>query len=190
MGIVALVVASATLWVAQALGLSRLMSSRGFDPLPWLAMSLLLGPAMWPLAVIDLVSGSPEPVLLKRGERGEGTLDAFVAFDGDELHQSIALQIQRLQPHCSRLVLARVVKAGGPAFIAPDAERFLRDSASRLGAQEAELQLHHGVFADVVRAIRDRGDFDVVLRSDEPPELFEGNGSRPEMRCLRDGTAA
>jgi hypothetical protein len=65
--IVGLVAAAAVLWVLQAVGLSRLMSRRGFHPLPWFAVSLLMGPAMWPLAVVELISGPPRPELLRRG---------------------------------------------------------------------------------------------------------------------------
>lgn len=190
MNIVVLVAAAATSWVAQALALSRLMSRRGFDPLPWFAVSLLLGPAMWPLAVVDLVAGPPGPTLLRSGRRGAGELDVFVAFETDELSAAVAGQIRGLMARSGRLVLARVVKAGGPAFVPVEAERFLCDCAGRVGARHAELQLHHGVFVDVVRRVRDQGDFDLLLRSDEPNELFARNGSRPEMRCLRDVTAA
>lgn len=190
MDIVGLVAATAGLWVAHALGLARLMGSRGFDSMPWLAVSLLLGPAIWPLAVVELVSGPPGPVVLRPGHRAGGVLDVFVAFDRDELAEPVAEQIQRVLPRCGRLVLARVVKAGGPAFVPAEAERFLSDCASRLGEPGAELHLHHGVFTDVVREIRDQGNFDLVLRSDETSELFDGNSPRKEMRCLHDVRAA
>jgi hypothetical protein len=65
--VVALVLAAATLWLGQAVGVARLMSRVGFHPLPWFAVAALLGPAMWPLAVVDLVSGLPRPVSLRRG---------------------------------------------------------------------------------------------------------------------------
>lgn len=185
-----LVTAAAGLWIAQAFGLSRLMRSHGFDPLPWFGVSLLLGPAMWPLALIDLISGPPGSELLRRGQRGGGAVDVFVAFERDELPQATADQIKRLLPRSDRLVLARVIRAGGPSFIPTEAQQFLGDAASRLGARKAELRLFYGVFADVVRDMRDDGDFDVVLRSDVPNEPFEGNGSHHEMRCLHDATAA
>jgi hypothetical protein len=96
--IVGLVAAAAVLWVLQAVGLSQLMSRRGFHPLPWFAVSLLMGPAMWPLAVVELISGPPRPELLRRGSRGRGALDIFVALASNELPEETAVQIRRLMP--------------------------------------------------------------------------------------------
>lgn len=190
MNIAILIAAAAVVWIAHALVLARLMSSRGFHPLPWIAVSFLLGPAIWPLALIEIASGVPGPTRIRRGHHGGGELDVFVAFDRDVIDERSSTQLARLAPRCDHLVLARVIKAGGPTFIPGDAEAFLCDTASRLGASNAELQLHQGCFGRIVRRIRAQGDFDLVLRSDEPSELFEEDGSRPEMRCLRDVTAA
>lgn len=190
MDIVALVIVVATLWIAQAFGLARLMSGRGFHPLPWLAVGLLLGPAMWPLAVVDLVTGPPGPVLVRGGRAGKGSLEAFVAFQRDALTDQAADQLRRLRPRCAHLVLARVFRSGGPTFIASDSERFLCDTAARLGAPDAELRLYHGVFERVLSEVREGGEFDLVLRSEQLGELFVGDGSRPETRCQRDVTAA
>jgi hypothetical protein len=70
--VVVLILAIATLWLSQAAGVARLMNRMGFHPLPWFAVTALLGPAMWPLAVVDLVSGLPGPVSLRRGSLGPG----------------------------------------------------------------------------------------------------------------------
>lgn len=177
-------------WVAHATGLSWLMNRRGFHPLPWAAVSFLLGPAVWPLAAIDLASGPPGPVLLKRGAAGHGSFAVFAAFDRDELTEEVSRRLQALNPRCDRLILARVIKAGGPTFIRSDAERFLHGAAYRLGAQKSELQLHHGVFDRVISEIESHGKFSIVVRSDQPTEPFDGNGSRHEMRCDRDVAAA
>ncbi len=34
------------------------------------------------------------------------------------------------------------------------------------------------------------GGFGIILRSDQPAELFDGDGPRQEVRCLRDVSAA
>jgi hypothetical protein len=187
--VVALVLAAATLWLGQAVGVARLMSRVGFHPLPWFAVAALLGPAMWPLAVVDLVSGLPRPVSLRRGGRGPGALDVFVAVT-DEFPEQIAMQLRRLLPYSRRVVIARVIKAGGPAYVTADAESFLTEAASRLAFRDAGLQIHYGDLDRVVAGIQQHGNFSLVMRGDRPSELFDGDGSRQEMRCLRDVKAA
>jgi hypothetical protein len=50
---VALVVALAVAWFGQAIWLSLVMNGRGFSPLPWFIVPLVIGPAVWPLALIE-----------------------------------------------------------------------------------------------------------------------------------------
>lgn len=187
--IVALVMAAATVWIAQAIGLSRLMSKRGFHPLPWFAVSMLLGPAMWPLALIEAITGPPGPELIRRGTRGTGSLDVLVAFPTNELPDDLERQIARLPKERDRLTLARIIKAGGPMDIEKDAARFLSSTASRLRLRDAELMVFQGTPEQVLADLHARGDFDLVLCSDRPGELFDGNGSIQEVRCLRDAAA-
>ena len=190
MDIVVIVSLAAVAWIGHAVGLAWLMSRRGFHPLPWAAVSFLLGPAVWPLAALDLVSGPPGPELLKRGAIGDGSITVLAAFDRDELTERASAQLKELIPQCNRLVLARVILSGGPTFVRTEAERFLRATAKRLGAQKSELQLHHGVFDRVITEIESQDNFSIVVRSDQSTELFDGNGSRREMRGERDVAAA
>jgi hypothetical protein len=130
----ALVVGVLLLWLGQAFGLSRVMSGRGFHPLPWLALGFLLGPAVWPLALMEALSGPPSPELVVRcGRSRPAGVDAFAPFDGDEFPDTLARELKRLNPHCRRLVLGRVVKAGGQVFIEREAEAFLERVARRIG---------------------------------------------------------
>ena len=190
MNIVVLMGGAAVVWVGQAIGLSRLMGRRGFHPLPWFAVSMLLGPAMWPLAVVELISGPPGPELLRRGSRGPGALEIGVVFGSNEIPEETAVEIRRLMPNCRRLVLGRVIKAGGPTFVAADAKAFLERAASHLGTRGAELQLLRGDMERVIGKLNNEGNYDLVLRSDQPNEPFDGHGSIQEMRCLRDVHAA
>jgi hypothetical protein len=80
-----------------------------------------------------------------------------------------------------RLVLGRVIKAGGPTVVSHDAERFLRHAAGRAGAPDAELQLFYGNFDSVIGEIRRKRDFTLVLRSDQPIELFDFDGPETEI---------
>src|ERR671919_397191 len=98
---------------------------------------LLLGPAVWPLALIEALSGPPAPELLRRGERGTGALDVIVLFEADHVPEGVKVELQRLAPRCRRLALARVIKAGGPSVIQADAERFLKGITSPLQARDA-----------------------------------------------------
>ena len=188
--VVALAAAFAALWLAQAVGLSRVMARRGFHPLPWFAVSAILGPAIWPLALLDAVSGPPAPQLLRRGMPGTGALEVFVAFERDEVPDEIVAQVKRLLPFCGRVVLARVVKAEGPSYFEAAAERFLSAAADQLRARDAELKIFFGHFDAVLRDIQDQHHFNFVLRSDKPDELFERDVSREETRCLLDAPAA
>ena len=189
MNIAMLIAGLGVVWVAQAAGLSRLMSRRGFHPLPWFAVSMLLGPAMWPLALIEAITGPPGPELIRRGTRGTGSLDVLVAFPSNELPDDLERQIARLPNERDRLTLARIIKAGGPMDIEKDAARFLSSTASRLRLRDAELMVFHGTSESVLADLHARGDFDLVLRSDRPGELYDGNGSMQEVRCLRDAAA-
>ncbi len=68
------VIAIALAWLAQAVAAAMLMSRIGFHPLPWFALTLLLGPAMWP-ALVEARSGPAPRRLLRRGASGSGSLD-------------------------------------------------------------------------------------------------------------------
>lgn len=189
MKVVGLVLAAAMLWLAQAVGVARLMSRAGFHPVPWFAVTALLGPAMWPLAIVDVVSGPPRPVVLRRGRRGPGTLDVFVAVT-DEFPQQIGMQVRSVLPYARRMVIASVIKAGGPTYVTADAETFLTGTASRFGLKDAELQIHYGDLDRVIARIQQQGNFGLLIRGDRPGESFDGDGSHQEMRCLRDVQAA
>lgn len=134
---VVLVVALIVVWFGQATWLSHVMDGRGFHRLPWFAVLILLGPAMWPLAVVELISGPPGPVGLRRGNPRDGRLDVFVALDRNDVPKATATQLRRLAPNCRRVVLGRVIKAGGPTYIRADAERFL-SATRRSGSASGE----------------------------------------------------
>lgn len=183
---IALIAGAVILWLGQAFGLSRLMNRRGFHPLPWFVVPLLIGPAVWPLALREALSGPPRPELVRRGRRGPGSLNLFVLLERDELPEQVSAQVARLMPHCRRLVLGRVIKAGGPTVIRRDAESFLRRIARNLGAKEAELEILFGDMPRAAKTIQEEGVFNLVLHGDRPDELFVGD----RVRCLRDVTAA
>jgi hypothetical protein len=173
-------------WLSQALGLSLIMSRRGFHPLPWLAVSLLLGPAMWPLALAEAISGLPSPEVIRHGHRRQAGVDVFVVLHRNEFPEALARQVERVLPHCRRLVFGRVIKAGGPVTVKQEAAWFLRMVAHQLGPGEAELQILYGDMRRVVDAIHEEGDFAIVLRSDLPDELYDDGGQLQKVRYLRD----
>jgi hypothetical protein len=57
----ALMIGVPVLWMGEAFAVSWAMSRRGFHPLSWCAVGFLLGPAVWPLALMEAVSGRPHP---------------------------------------------------------------------------------------------------------------------------------
>lgn len=171
-----LVVGLGVLWFGQAPWLSRVMSRRGFHPLPWFMVPLLVGPAVWPLALIEALSGPPARELLRRGERGPGALDVFVLFEADHVPEGVKAELQRLAPRLRRLVLARVIKAGGPAMIQADATRFLNGITTPIQARDAELQIVFGDITRVVAEIEERGDIDVLIRTDHARKQFHSDG--------------
>ncbi|MGH2808482.1 MAG: hypothetical protein ACRDKT_14540 [Actinomycetota bacterium] len=188
--LVVIVMASVGLWVAHAVALSALMSRRGFDRLAWFAVPLLMGPASWPLALVEGISGPPPALIVHRGRRHDGTLDVAVVLEHDRVPEETAPQVARVLPDRGRLLIARVVAAGGPTVIENDAAAFLVDAARTLHAEDASLRIVFGTFEGAVARIQQRGGFSLVIRSDHPDEVFEGDGFQPEMRCQRDVTAA
>jgi hypothetical protein len=187
---VALVIGLAVVWFGQAILLSRVMNRRGFHPLPWFMVPLLIGPAVWPLAFIEARSGPPAPVTLRSGKLGHGALDIFVLFEDDHVPDRIDAEVQRLMSRCRHLVLARVVKAGGPTAIQSDAARFLKGISTPPGTRDAELQLHFGVARQVITEIEARGDVDVLLRSSQASRQFYSDGGNQEERRTHDVPAA
>ena len=185
-----IITGSGMLWLGQAVALSRLMNRRGFHPLPWFMVPILLGPAVWPFALFEAISGPPASELLRRGRRGSGALDVFVLFESDHLPRETKAQLSRLMPFCRRLVLARVIKAGGPMAPSVEAERFLKSIAAASETKDAELQLHFGDIRHVVAKIETRGDVDVLLRSDQPDETFHSDGDNQEARWVHNVPAA
>ena len=171
MGVALIVVGAAVLWLGQALGLSLLMSRLGFHPLPWFVVPLLIGPAVWPLALIEAVSGPPAPQVLHRGKSGSGRLDIFVLLGSDHVPERIRTELTKLMSRRRRLVIVRVIKAGGPGAIATDAERFLRGILSSFDMRDAELQLRFGDIRRAATAIEEQGHF--VLRDDRLDEMFD-----------------
>jgi hypothetical protein len=185
------IIAAAVLaWVGQAIALSRLMEKHGFHRLPWLIVLLFLGPVIWPLALLDLLSGPPQPLVVRRGARGPGTLDVWVILESDRVSEPLRNQIANLKPYSRRLVLARVVKAGGPKAIETDAESFLPRIAATLGEHEAELVVLFGDMDEVVQAIRQESAPSVVLRSDQPDELFDRAGDMRRVGWFGHDAAA
>ncbi|MGH2789054.1 MAG: hypothetical protein ACRDJV_14295 [Actinomycetota bacterium] len=187
---VVLVVGLAVVWFGQAIWLSRVMNGRGFHPLPWFMVPLLIGPAVWPLALIEALSGPPAPELLRRGKRGPGALDVFVLLEDDHVPDRIEAELQRLMPRCRHLVLARVIKAGGPTAIQADAARFLKRITTPPRTRDAELQLHFGVASRVITEIEARGDVDFLLRSSQASKQFYSDGGSQEERWTHDVPAA
>ena len=187
---VVMVFGAAVAGAGQAIAVSRAMRRRGFDGLPWLVTSLVLGPAAWPLALSEVRRGAPGPEVLRWGTPGRGVIDVLVVLELDAVPRETVTQLWRVLPYTRRVVLARVVRAGGPGYVAKEARRFLADAASRLRLDGAELQLLHGDLATVVGATQRRREFGIILRSDQPSELFDGDGSRQEVRCERDVSVA
>jgi hypothetical protein len=187
---VALIFGLAVVWLGHAILISRVMNKRGFHPLPWFMVPLLLGPAVWPLALIEALSGPPAPELLRRGERGTGALDVIVLFEADHVPEGVKVELQRLAPRCRRLALARVIKAGGPSVIQADAERFLKGITSPLQARDAELQIVFGDITRVVAVVEKRGDIDVLIRTDHARKQFHSDGHNLEERWIHDVPAA
>jgi hypothetical protein len=185
-----LVVGLGVVWFGQALLLSRVMSRHGCHPLPWFMVPLLLGPAAWPLALIEALSGPPAPELLRRGERGPGALDVFVLFEADHVPEGVKAELQRLAPRLRRLVLARVIKAGGPTMIQADATRFLKGITTPIQTRDAALQIVFGDITRVVAEIEERGDIDVLIRTDHARKQFHSDGYNLEERWIHDAPAA
>lgn len=177
-------------WSLQAVVVSRAMERHGFDGLPWLVTSLLLGPGAWPLALAEVLRRVPGPEILRSGTPAPGVIDVFVVLEDDALPQETVAQLRRVLPYSRRIVLARVVRAGGPARVARNAASFLAGAATALCLDGAELQLLYGTLDAVVSESQRRGEFGIILRSDQPSELFDGDGSRQEVRCLRDVSVA
>lgn len=188
--IVAIVAGAGIAWLAQAAAVAAIMNRRGFHPLPWFAVAALIGPACWPLAVIEALSGPPRSEIVQRGMPGDGALDALVLLDRDALPDQTGAQVGRLHHLAHRLVIARVVKAGGPVDIENDARRFLYGVAQHLDVRNPELRLFFGDMNRAVDEATREGRFDVVLRADQPNGLFKVDGEREGVRCLRDVPAA
>jgi hypothetical protein len=185
------IIAAAVLaWVRQGIALSRLMERRGFHPLPWSIVLLLLGPVMWPLALLVVLRGPPGPLVVRRGARGSGTLDVWVILESDRVSEPLKSLIESLKPHSPSLVLARIVKAGGPRAIETDAESFLHRIAATLGEHKAELIVLFGDMDELVETIRQESALRVVLRSDQPDELFDRAGDMRRVGWLGDDAAA
>jgi hypothetical protein len=189
MGAALIVVGAGVLWLGQALGLSRVMSRRGFHPLPWFMVPLLLGPAVCPLALIEALTGPPPPELLRPGKRGSGALDVFVLFDADHVPDRIKAELQRLTPRCRHLVLARVIKRG------PHGDRsrccaFLKGITTPPESRDAELQLLFGDITRVANEIEARGDIDVLLSSAHARNQFHSDGDNQKGRWIHDVPAA
>jgi hypothetical protein len=190
---IVLIVGASTLWVGQAIVLSRLMNRRGFHPLPWFVVPILIGPASWLVALLRSLSGPPLPEVVRRGRRGTGSLDVFEVFvllERDELPSQISAQLAQLMTHCHRLVLARVLRADGHSYIKKGAGAFLHQLARDMGLKDAELQIRFGNIRRAAQEIHGESDFYLILRSDHPDELFDNEGEMQEMACLPDGTSA
>ena len=188
----ALIVCGVAVWFGQAFGLSRLMNRRGFHPRPWFAVALLIGPACWPVALLEAFSSPLGAEVVRGGSRGTGALEVFelfVVLETDDMPAQIRAQVTRLMPYCHRLVFARVIKAGGPTAIQSRAEAFLHRIAHHVGSEDAELQLLFGHMRRAVQTIHEESVFNLVLRSDQPDELFDREGGM-RMTCLRDVMSA
>jgi hypothetical protein len=191
--VIGLIVCGVAVWGALAFGLSRLVNLRGFHPLPWFLVPLPIGPACWPSALLRALAGRPGPEVVREGSRGTGNLqvfDVFVVLERDEIPVPVVAQATRLMPYCHRLVFARVIKRGGPTVITKAAQAFLQRIARRMGSNDAELQIMFGDMQRAVRTIHRESVFNLVLRSDQPDELFDGDGGLQRMLSPSDVMSA
>lgn len=157
--------------------------------MPWAIVALVLGPALWPFALAEAAAGLPYPEVIRRGRTRPG-LRVLVLLDRDELPDALERQVRRLVPDCGQVVLARVVRAGGPATVATDAACFLRDVAERLDAPIVELRILYGTIDRVAETIYEEGEFAFVFRSDDPRELYHGGGQTPKVKLVRGSPTA
>lgn len=185
--VMAVLLASA--WVGHASALSRAMGKRGFDRLSWLVVALFLGPALWPLALAEAAAGMPYPEVVRRAQTRPG-LHVIVLLDRDHFPEELERQVGRLVSDCGRIVLARVVRAGGPASVRAAAVRFLGDAAASLDATITELRILYGTLDRAATAIYEEGEFAFVFRSDDPRELYDGGGRLQKVRSLPGSPAA
>jgi hypothetical protein len=191
--VIGLIVCGVAVWGAQAFGLSQLMNRRGFHPRLWFVVPLVIGPACWPLALLRALPGPPVPEVVRGARRRTGPLEVFEVFvvlERDEIPAQVLAQVTRLMPYCHRLVFARVIKAGGPTDIKKAAEGFLHRIARHLGSDDVELQIMFGDMQRAVRMIHRESVFNIVLRSDQPDELFDGDGGMQRMLSLSDVMSA
>lgn len=179
-----LVVCALSAWIGHAVALSRVMARRGFHPLPWTVVTLFLGPVTWPLAFAEAAAGLPHAEIVRRGRVRPG-LHVLVLLDRDELPDALERQVRRLLPDCGRLVLARVIRTGGPLSTKAEAVRCLERVASLLGAEVVERRILYGTVDLVADAAHEEGEFAFVFRSDEPRELYDGGGQVQTIRRLR-----
>ena len=187
--VVLLFAALAAVWMGLAVAVAAVMERRGFHPLPWFVVALLLGPAVWPLAVVEALSGGQGRRLLRAGLAGDGEVDVFVLLEKDEVPPTLSASLAEVAPRRRRFVLARVMKAGGPSVFESRAHAFLDRFAAEIGAGDARLELAFGDMASVATRAENDG-FDVILRSDHVGDPLIRARPGPGSTCLRDERAA
>jgi hypothetical protein len=107
--------------------------------------------------------------------------------DEDELPAPLQQKITEVASDIGRVVIVRVLKTTAPRRTWEDAVTFLRETASRLGLNGAELRIAYGSVTTAVQEVGRLDNADVVLRSDRHPM---GDPYVEGARCLRDVQAA
>jgi hypothetical protein len=175
------------IWLIHAVAVAHLMDRQGFHPLSWFVLAVVMGPAVWPLAVAEAMVKPPVPTVVETGRRFRGPLNVAAFLADDDVPAAIRQRIEEVRPEVGRLALVRVVKEGGPEWVEDVAREFLMNTARRLRLKDAELWICYGTMPRAVQQVTRSNDFDLVLRSDR---ALVDDPYVQGARCLRDARAA
>src|SRR5688500_13835427 len=80
-----------------AVAVAAVMERRGFHPLPWFVVALLLGPAVWPLAVVEAFSDGQGRRLLRAGLPRDGEVDVAVLLEKNEVPPTLSANLAEVE---------------------------------------------------------------------------------------------
>lgn len=152
-------------WFTIGLVLSVVMARRGHDAFAWLVIGMFLGPIAIGLAVYTGLrpDGQPPVVVAEPGNSG-GSVDVLVGADGSPQARAAAdAAVELLGSRLGRLTLARALTFYSGTDAQIDAERALREEASRLKGLEPGLELVEGEPAPALLELAAGAGYDLLV---------------------------
>ena len=162
---IGLVVLVGAAWIGCGPFLARFMGKRGYDPISWLAVGSLIGPAALAITLMERLWWTQlPPEIVIRGASAGGSINVLVLIDDVVDVTAVARPLIEWFGSClGRLVIARIVPEDGPLEEQDRVTGDIEEAVGRMEPYSAEGMLLFGRTESAVATTVRNARFHVVI---------------------------